>query len=248
MPRIRSVHPDICISARMASLPAALERTFTRLWTHCDDGGRCLDNPRLIKAAIYPLHDEQTWEVVNDELSMLEEAGLVVRYEADGIAAIQVRSWDEYQHPQRPSPSKLPPPPLVDISRTPRVQLHAGVGEGEGVGEGVVVLASKPTRDQVWATLAELFGEPTTASNKTLRGKIVKSLSAAGATSDEIRLRVQAWPHHFPDATLTEPALEKHWDRLGKSPARMSKSDIQKYQAELRRFHRTQDILDGGTA
>ena len=62
MARIRSVHPDICTSETMAGLDAELERTFVRLWTHCDDFGKCFDNVRLIKAAYLPVarrHDRR---------------------------------------------------------------------------------------------------------------------------------------------------------------------------------------------
>jgi hypothetical protein len=108
MGRIRSVHPDICVSEPMAGLPAELERTFIRLWTHCDDDGRCADSSKLIKAAIYPLHDEITFERLDYELDLLAEAGLIWRYEVRAKRYIEVCSWGEYQHPQRPRKSKIP--------------------------------------------------------------------------------------------------------------------------------------------
>lgn len=136
MPRIRSVHPHICVSDTMASLSAELERTFTRLWTHCDDAGRCEDRPKIIKAAIYPLHDEITPETLDKELAALTDANLLIRYEVDGRKYIAVTSWDEYQHPQRAKPSVYPPPPgTVDESSATSNGLERerenGVGEGE---------------------------------------------------------------------------------------------------------------------
>jgi hypothetical protein len=123
MARIRSVHPDICVSETMAVLPAELERTFVRLWTHCDDDGRCLDSPKLIKAAIYPLHDDVTAEKLNEELYELDAAGLVSRYMVGEKRYLQVLSWGEFQHPQRPKKSKFPPPPsdVADVYATRRV-------------------------------------------------------------------------------------------------------------------------------
>lgn len=113
MARIRSVHPDICESEVLASLDANLERTFTRLWTYLDDQGRGKDEPRLIKAAIYPLHDEQTWKVVDRELAALSERGLIIRWEQDGkkFLACRPESWDAYQHVQHPKKSSCPVPP-----------------------------------------------------------------------------------------------------------------------------------------
>jgi hypothetical protein len=65
-----------------------------------------------------------------------------------------------------------------------------------------------------------MFGEPTTPSAVKLRGKITQELRTAGATPDEIMARGKRWPLHFDNATLTETALVKHWDRLGRKPLR----------------------------
>lgn len=118
MARIRSIHPDMCVSETMADAAittcprheecGCLERTFARLWTHCDDHGRTTDNVRLIKAAIYPLHDVVTPAVLDEELNALVRAGLIVRYLVDGKGYIEVSSWGEYQHPDKPKPSKYP--------------------------------------------------------------------------------------------------------------------------------------------
>jgi len=131
--RIRSVHPDICQSEAMAAISASGERTFVRLWTHCDDDGRCVDNPRLIKAALYPLHEDVTATTLETDLLELTDAGLIVRYAVDGKRYLVIRSWAEYQHPQRPRASKYPPPQCIlpDTSASPRV--HVADVQGTGV-------------------------------------------------------------------------------------------------------------------
>jgi hypothetical protein len=112
MARIRSVHPDICISETMAVVSAELERTFVRLWTHCDDHGRCQDNVHLIKAGIYPLHLDVTPERLDEELDGLVQHGLIVRYEVGFRRYIQISSWSEFQHPNRPKDRKFPACPM----------------------------------------------------------------------------------------------------------------------------------------
>lgn len=138
MARIRSVSPDLCTSEKMAGLPASAERTFVRLWTHCDDEGRWLDNPRLLKAALYPLVDEVTIEVLDDELELLFASNLIVRYEIDGRAFGAVVSWDEYQHPQKPSKSKLPAPSSTATRpvRARRLYPYSDDGDTAPVGVG----------------------------------------------------------------------------------------------------------------
>ena len=112
MARIRSVHPDICASEKLAELPAELERTFVRLWTYLDDQGRGKDEARLIKAAIYPMHDSIDWKRVEDDLDKLAKFGLLIRW-TDGMKFVACRpeSWDLYQHVQRPKESVYPVPP-----------------------------------------------------------------------------------------------------------------------------------------
>lgn len=137
MARIRSIHPDLLVSEAMAELSAELERTFLRLLIHCDDQGRCHDNVKLIKAAIYPLHDEVTAAILDAELDELAHAGKVARYEVGGSRYLCIPSWDEYQHPRHPSEARCPAMP-EGYGETPQAsrQTHASVGVGEGGGEG----------------------------------------------------------------------------------------------------------------
>lgn len=79
------------------------------------------------------------------------------------------------------------------------------------------------TRNVLWDTLTEIFGEPSTATARSLRGKVCVSLERAGATPDDVLKRARSWPRHFDNATLTETALEKHWDRLGRPPLRLER-------------------------
>jgi len=78
-------------------------------------------------------------------------------------------------------------------------------------------------RNPIWDALTEVFGEATTETARSRRGKVCRSLVAAGASPDEIIRRAKSWPRHFDDATLTELALEKHWDVLGRAPLRAGK-------------------------
>jgi DNA-binding transcriptional ArsR family regulator len=109
MARIRTIKPQFFTSETIASIPNRDARlTFVGLWTHCDDEGRCIDNPRLIKAAVWPLDDDVTPEVVDEHLEMHEERGLIIRYRVGRQRLVQVTNWLEHQTINRPKPSKLP--------------------------------------------------------------------------------------------------------------------------------------------
>lgn len=232
-PRIRSVHPDICTSEVMAGLPADLERTFVRLWTHCDDEGRCVDNALLIKAAIYPLHEEVSADVLDDDLGSLSRAGLIVRYKVDGRRYLAICSWEEYQHPQRGRESKYPPPPAP--SRTPPrgvadvyvPGVGEGEGEGEGVGEGVAPNESsrnqvRALRDLLFEAVADACGWDWRKLTKVERGKLngaVGQLRDIGADPSEVPLHAINYRLHMPDCLLTPPALAAHWGLTSHPPA-----------------------------
>lgn len=158
MARIRSVHPEIAENETLVDVSPRAERTFLRLLTYLDDDGRGKDNLRLIKAGIYPLHDDMTIEEIDVDLWELVGHGLLLRYEVDGqkVIAARANEW-RWQKPQRPTASKLPAPPedyippsppAPDVSDNgssaspPRVLRESSAnttrrrGKGEGVGEG----------------------------------------------------------------------------------------------------------------
>lgn len=134
----------------MAQLSPEGERCFWRLQTHCDDEGRCENNPRLINAALFPLNDDTSPGMVELWVKEMERVGLVVRYSVDGRHYLQVIGFDKFQKPRHPTPSKIPAPPEgygvspEDDGVPPHgegVGVGVGVGEGVGDGEGGVELA-----------------------------------------------------------------------------------------------------------
>lgn len=79
--------------------------------------------------------------------------------------------------------------------------------------------AKTKSRNPIWDTLAERFYPTGVTSRSTEKrlGRVVATLTAAGATPDTIRDRADAWPRLWPKSTptLTLEALEKWWDELG---------------------------------
>lgn len=149
MARIRSIKPEFFTSLSIADLELAARLTFIGLWTHCDDEGRCVDDARLIKAALWPL-DDRSSEDVEKDLCALSESSLIVRYEVSGRRYLAVRGWTEHQRVNRPTASKHPAPEK-GIARPPTsanedaleahqdltddsVRAHGGKGKEQGTG------------------------------------------------------------------------------------------------------------------
>lgn len=117
MGRIRSIHPDTCVSETMAALSDRQERTFFRLLTECDDVGRCTANARLLKGALYPLVDSITPKHIQEDLQVLAARRLLQFYRVAGKDYLVIRSWDEFQHPKNPSAPRYPDPPRELLSQ-----------------------------------------------------------------------------------------------------------------------------------
>lgn len=109
MPRIRTIKPEFFTSETVADLPMRARLTWIGLWTYCDDFGRCRDNVKLIKAAVWALDDVSLSHIEKD-LTDLQACGLVYRYEVAGKVYLQITNWSEHQRVSHPTVSKIPPP------------------------------------------------------------------------------------------------------------------------------------------
>ena len=241
--KIRSLHPSFFSDAKVCRLSPTARVLFAGLWCYADDYGRGKWLPKSIEGAVFPRDVVDIQTLLNEVL----RAGLI-RIFTDGTDDFyEVPSWDEYQSPKYRGKTDVPDPetlenpyrsgpgqfsPTLGESSLDLSQ-GVGVGVGEGVGEGVGVIAPQRERNQVWDALAEIFGEPETRTSRSLRGKVCKSLTEADANAAEVFLRVQAWPMLFPDATLTDIALEKHWTALGRPALRASEQDVTKHKRDL---------------
>jgi hypothetical protein len=138
MARIRTIKPEFFTSLTLARVSLGARLTFIGLWTYCDDQGRGKDEPRLVKAAIWPLEDGIPAGEVDAHLAELAEAGLIQRYEAEGQHYLAVRNWGEHQRIDRPKESAIPAPPERratdrDSGARPRRKIDdASLLEGKG--------------------------------------------------------------------------------------------------------------------
>lgn len=140
MARIRQIKPAFFTSEDITAIRSYRARlTFIGLWTHVDDNGRCRDNPRLIRAAVWPLEDDVTLADVEDDLTELARLGRIRRYDSPVGPCIQVSNFNTHQKinnkskttlhgpdGEDPQPSHPPPDPATQphIHREPR---HAPV-------------------------------------------------------------------------------------------------------------------------
>lgn len=119
MPRIRTIKPSFFTSTTIADLNMRQRVLFIGLWTHCDDEGRCLNEARILKGALFPLDDDVTAQHIAVDLDGMENLGLIRRLAVDGDSIIQITNWKEHQHINRPTASKWQVPgALINDSRS----------------------------------------------------------------------------------------------------------------------------------
>lgn len=225
MSRIRTIKPQFFTDVDMAELTPAERITFIGLWTYVDDEGRGLDEPALIKAALWPLDSKVTVKKVGDQLTRLATKGRLQRYKAEGKRCLFVCNFLKHQRISKPTKSDLPPPPVAESSRSPRGDTEDELArEGKGMEEERKGKDSRTPpvvsgKFEVWDALVELLGyEPQASSERSLWGKRVKELKEAGATPQEISRRGQVWKRTYPNTTLTINVLPKWWGALGATP------------------------------
>lgn len=119
MARIRSIKPEFWTSAQVMAVSRNARLLFIGIWNFADDGGRCPNSAKSIRAQVFPGDDDVSTENVRRWIDELSTNGLLRQYEVDGATFLQVTGW-HHQKIDRPRPSRLPPPPLVDHSTNAR--------------------------------------------------------------------------------------------------------------------------------
>lgn len=104
--RARNIKPSFFKNAELADAGSAAQLLFVGLWCLADRDGRIKDQPRVIKAELFPYYDLD----VNRELTVIERLGFIRRYVSGGIGVIEVVNFKKHQSPHHTEKkSELPP-------------------------------------------------------------------------------------------------------------------------------------------
>ena len=108
MARIRTIKPEYWSNEKVMSCTRNSRLLFIGIWNFADDAGRCPDSAKTFKAQIFPGDDDVNSEMVRGMLDELSGNGLLLKYEVDGRAYVQVIGWN-HQRIDKPQPPKCPP-------------------------------------------------------------------------------------------------------------------------------------------
>lgn len=155
MARIRSIKPEFFASEQVASVSSQWRLLFIGLWLHADREGRLLDRPVRLKAMLFPYDDLD----VDEGLGCLVNAGLITRYEGNGLRLISIPTWAKHQLPHiREADSVLPPPDDQKSSASTVLALREGKGADQE-GKGTSLDALRARFDAFWSVYPRKQGK-----------------------------------------------------------------------------------------
>ncbi len=110
MARIRTIKPEFPQSESMGRVSRESRLCFILLFTLADDAGRLRGNSRMLASLLFP-YDDDAKKHIESWLTELEREKCICRYTIDDDQYIQINQWLKHQKIDKPTASKIPPPP-----------------------------------------------------------------------------------------------------------------------------------------
>ena len=111
MARKRMLSPEIWESESFSSLSDFQKIVFIGLISLADDEGRGKANPSFIKSTLFPYDENRRVAEVKSALGQIARCTSTQFYNVNGSDYYLLTSWKKWQKIDKPSKSKLPPPP-----------------------------------------------------------------------------------------------------------------------------------------
>ena len=154
--RIRTIKPEFWRSDDIASLSWDARLVFVGLWSYVDDNGVGRDSLPSIVGDLFAadmtadLYGESTETLRRVSLALgdLAERGLIVRYEVEGKAYLQVTGWTKHQVIKNPSKGHLYPVFSRETSSPPRSLPRVYGDSTETLGTGTGEQGNRGTGEQ----------------------------------------------------------------------------------------------------
>jgi len=197
----RYLKPGICDSEAVDRCSPLAECLFYRLLVNVDDFGRIDARPAVIRSKCFPLKDAICNKDVEKLLLELQANGLVLLYQSNGCAFLQMNKWDNVP---RSKESKCPAPPDICIQvhtdvNKPRTNLPVtvtGTGTetvnkkpetetGNRKPNAAAVLASLGVSETIAADWIQLRKTKKAAITKTALDGMQREAAKAGITLDD---------------------------------------------------------------
>lgn len=111
MARKRMIDPDFWSDEALGACNPLTRLLFMGLISQADDEGRLRGTPALIRSQVFPYDEDVTAAAVAAMIDTLAGFGLIVPYDVERQRYIHVVNFTKHQTINKPTPSRLPPPP-----------------------------------------------------------------------------------------------------------------------------------------
>ena|SRR3990167_5689258 len=120
------IDPEFWTDEEIGSWAFTSRLFYIALWNFADDAGRFKANDALLKSQIFPYDDKIDMEEIKMDIG-----NKVLWYEVDHLSYGYIRNFLKYQRIDRPTQSRIPPPPqeLLESSTSPRRVLDPNIIE-----------------------------------------------------------------------------------------------------------------------
>ena len=107
------ISPELWESQKFSALSDLAKIVFISLFSHADDEGRGRADPSFVKNTTFPYDENRRVADIKIALSEIARSMSVQFYSVNGIEYYFLKNWGRWQKVDKPSKSKLPPPPFV---------------------------------------------------------------------------------------------------------------------------------------
>jgi hypothetical protein len=221
-PRIRSLKPEAWQDERLGRVSREARLLWTVLITFADDEGRFRALPAAIIGHGFP-YDVEAFAGLQDWITELDTAGLLVLYDIDGVRYGCFPRWSDHQSINRGSPSLLPSPPFTERSVN---------------GQGTLTERSRGGLDQLLGTITGGSGSGSGSGSKGANAPSASEPLAAGPSSKS-------------DQEIVKGLFDLWRERCGHDRARLTRDRAAKVKARLREGYTPEEIgqaIDGAAA
>ena len=115
MARIRTIKPDFWGSPEAAGMSRDARLLVIGLISFSDDHGRFLANFAAITGYVYPNDDQITPRKFANWMAEIVKSGMIELYTDRGVQYGYFPSWRRHQVINKPTKSRLPPPPATTL-------------------------------------------------------------------------------------------------------------------------------------
>ncbi|MGF6932963.1 hypothetical protein OKW41_002102 [Paraburkholderia sp. UCT70] len=189
MPRARMLKYEFFRNESLGYMPPHARLLFAGLWCLADKAGRLEDRPGMIKGYLFGFENDVTPEVVDDLLTLLDDADLIRRYHVEDGRYISIVKWTTHQHPHPREVASKIPEPTKERSRHGHGHTHAKPRHDQGDVEAMNGHGRDNAEDMLSPSMSSMPSMPSMPS--------IKTKGTNGDSGKPARAREQA-PHVSP--------------------------------------------------